>query len=375
MSDATILVLLARRLTDRLDRVATLLRRVRDGFPLEHPPSIEVCYRPSNGGLALVIHADAAAGPAEALLQRLVHDARPLEVKGVVPPAGDLDRLLRPFDVRFSAGLDATAMVARLEEAAQAAGTAPRLPAGAERRAQPRHAVSLSLTFSTEAEVQEGLALDLSSGGLFLATTAAPTPGSRLRLSLALPIEAERIEIDAEVRHVTTPAQARERGSTAGAGLRFLDTDSDGVLRLESYLVALEQRRRRRVLIADDTTFFRRVVGDLLVEAGYEVVEAADGQEALRRILDELLTLDLLLLDLNMPELDGVQVIDRVRRVGGETELPIVVISGAADDPARAENLRHIGANDFLTKDASPAEILAAVDRWASIKPLDSSPD
>ena len=81
--------------------------------------------------------------------------------------------------------------------------------------------------------------------------------------------------------------------------------------------------KRKRILLADDDEIFRQVAGIWLRDAGFEVVEAADGAETVRLVARE--PFDLLLLDIIMPELDGFEVLEQVRATGAR--MPAAFIS------------------------------------------------
>ena len=99
------------------------------------------------------------------------------------------------------------------------------------------------------------------------------------------------------------------------------------------------------VMVVDDDAQLRSLVGTVLARAGHEVVEAADGEEALR-LLDEKLP-DLILTDLAMPKMDGARLIEEVRR--RDPMLPMIVLTGLGTVDAAVEMMRK-GACDFLTK-------------------------
>jgi CheY-like chemotaxis protein len=107
--------------------------------------------------------------------------------------------------------------------------------------------------------------------------------------------------------------------------------------------------RRPRALLVDDDPFVRHVLAALLDERGVECVQAVDGREALRLLSEELLTLDLLVTDLEMPNLRGDGLLLAVRELGGERDLPIVVVTGRADRDHR-EALRVAGADAVVDK-------------------------
>lgn len=110
-----------------------------------------------------------------------------------------------------------------------------------------------------------------------------------------------------------------------------------------------------RILIADDDPQFLRALRITLGARGYEVLLARDGQHALEMAIDH--KPDIILLDLGMPRLDGVKVIEAVR---GWSSAPILVISGRSGSAEKVEAL-DAGADDYVTKPLSMDELLARI--------------
>jgi DNA-binding response OmpR family regulator len=115
-----------------------------------------------------------------------------------------------------------------------------------------------------------------------------------------------------------------------------------------------------RVLVAEDSITQRTFVADLLREAGLEVHEADDGRIALD--LTRIIRPDLLILDLDLPRLSGNEVIVKIRDDRKSAEMPVLVLT--ADERDQTVSLAlDAGATDFLTKDATPEELLTRVRR------------
>ena len=114
-----------------------------------------------------------------------------------------------------------------------------------------------------------------------------------------------------------------------------------------------------RVLVADDDELLRTLVRAMLVNAGMRVTEAADGEIALREFQtgDEF---SLILLDLEMPRLGGLEVLTAVRSGVRRTTVPIIMLTGS--DSAEVESLAlREGADDFIRKPITPAGLLSRV--------------
>ncbi len=116
---------------------------------------------------------------------------------------------------------------------------------------------------------------------------------------------------------------------------------------------------RRRVLVVEDTTDIRELLVDILSGEGYVVDACANGAEALARLCSE--RYDLLLLDLMMPVMDGLQLLEELQRVGGQPP-PVIVMS--AFERFRSE-VAELGARAFISKPVDIDRLLDAVDRHA----------
>ncbi len=124
---------------------------------------------------------------------------------------------------------------------------------------------------------------------------------------------------------------------------------------------------RGRLLIVDDDRVFRITTAALLEAEGHEVTQASDAQEAVDALARD--RFDLVLLDLRMPGLDGISLVE-VLRTRGEG-VPILMISGFATVDAAVKAL-HTGADDFLTKPVEPDVLLGRVDGLLTARPTGS---
>ncbi|MBW8865625.1 MAG: response regulator, partial [Verrucomicrobia bacterium] len=118
-------------------------------------------------------------------------------------------------------------------------------------------------------------------------------------------------------------------------------------------------RRTQRplVLVADDEPDMRRFLVSQLMD-DYELVEAADGQEAADKAQETLP--DVILLDLMMPQKDGLQVCRELREYAPTSNIPIILLTARADEEAKFDALQ-MGANDFLAKPFSSTELQARI--------------
>ena len=105
--------------------------------------------------------------------------------------------------------------------------------------------------------------------------------------------------------------------------------------------------RGATVLLVDDEEFLRRVMKDLLVREGYEVVEAGTGVEALDQV--DRHAPDVVVLDLNLPGMDGYSVLSELRSRPATRNIPVVVLTAKGDEDNEVR-VFELGADDFLTK-------------------------
>jgi CheY-like chemotaxis protein len=111
-----------------------------------------------------------------------------------------------------------------------------------------------------------------------------------------------------------------------------------------------------RILIVEDDPNLRVVIRMVLERAGYEVAEARHGGDALESIGVEMP--DVVIADLMMPVMNGVELIDRIQASAATAALPIVLLSGLHVDPATA---RRVGA--VVLKPFEPSDLLASIER------------
>lgn len=112
---------------------------------------------------------------------------------------------------------------------------------------------------------------------------------------------------------------------------------------------------KKRILVVDDDPAILRLLSTNLKARGYEVFTAVDGEEALETVQQN--NIDLIILDIMMPKLDGVQVCQRIREW---SDIPIIILSARGDEHDKV-NCLELGADDYLTKPFGIAELMARV--------------
>lgn len=138
----------------------------------------------------------------------------------------------------------------------------------------------------------------------------------------------------------------------------FLDSAGDSCYILQKrgagILIHVATEKRNRVLIVDDESLTRAVLQRNVILAGYDVLLASNGKEALETIARE--TPDLIIIDLVMPDMNGFEACRRIRAKEQTKKTPIIVVSALRSD-SDVEDAKAAGADSFLVKPAKPEEL------------------
>ncbi len=119
------------------------------------------------------------------------------------------------------------------------------------------------------------------------------------------------------------------------------------------------------ILVVDDTPIIRGLITKLLSRLGYQADLACNGRDAVAAVQDK--SYDLVLMDMQMPELDGISATAEIRRLNGPArDVPIIALTANALAGQR-EICVAAGMNDFLTKPIDPDALGAAIKRWGAL--------
>ncbi|AWU94383.1 response regulator [Azospirillum melinis] len=122
----------------------------------------------------------------------------------------------------------------------------------------------------------------------------------------------------------------------------------------------MEPSVKKKVMTVDDSRTMRDMVSFTLRGAGYDVVEAADGQQAMSAIATN--KVDLVITDLNMPVMDGLTLIRKLRAIPAHRTLPILMLTTEADESKKAEG-RAAGATGWIVKPFNPDKLVSVVQK------------
>jgi len=115
------------------------------------------------------------------------------------------------------------------------------------------------------------------------------------------------------------------------------------------------------ILVVDDYPVIQRLLRYTLERDGHEVFVTSDGFQALKFLAEN--AVDLIITDVAMPDMDGLELLKRVRAEEAFQAIPIIMLTASGQDKDRLE-AREAGANDFLSKPASSRELLETVHRF-----------
>jgi two-component system alkaline phosphatase synthesis response regulator PhoP len=120
-------------------------------------------------------------------------------------------------------------------------------------------------------------------------------------------------------------------------------------------MVTTEQQTELTALVVEDDKSVSQLIRLYLAQAGYRVLAAEDGLSGLQMALEE--APDIVLLDLNLPGMDGIEVCQNIRK---ESEVPIIMVTARVEEDDRLSGL-DLGADDYVSKPFSPRELIARV--------------
>lgn len=172
------------------------------------------------------------------------------------------------------------------------------------------------------------------------------------------------------------------KGSTFWFSIPFPLASKPVAPRAINSLQIPESARRARILLVEDNPINAKITTRLLEKMGHEILTALNGVEACKMFVPG--RFDLILMDVMMPEMDGLQATREIRRLEASSKrrTPIIALTASAMESDR-KRCETAGMDDYLTKPISPQQIAEKVERWLSVAEItttathfaDSSPD
>jgi two-component system chemotaxis response regulator CheY len=114
----------------------------------------------------------------------------------------------------------------------------------------------------------------------------------------------------------------------------------------------------KRIMTVDDSATIRQMLNFTLTDAGFDVVEAVDGVDACNKLKDN--PVNMVITDLNMPRMDGIELIREVRKDPANRFVPIIMLTTESQETKKQEG-KSAGASGWIVKPFSPEQLLAVV--------------
>ncbi len=229
-------------------------------------------------------------------------------------------------------------------------------------RLYERFRMEFPVTYTYDGEEHRESTTNVSRGGLYVASQRPPPEGVQLAIDLHSDDAAETgVTFEVVVTHQVLPEEVAHAAVIPGLGLRFLDSPADVEAKMERLLSKGAVAPERRVLLVDDDSFFRRVVGGGFRHAGFEVLEAASGEQAYKLLVGELLRVDAILVDYYLPGMSAQALIDWIRRADAYSDIAVAIITAADLDDNALGALEPLRVGDVIPKDLALEEMVARI--------------
>jgi CheY-like chemotaxis protein len=118
----------------------------------------------------------------------------------------------------------------------------------------------------------------------------------------------------------------------------------------------------KTIFVAEDNKINLKLVKDILELKGHKVLEACNGKEAIEKITKDCDAIDLVLMDIQMPELNGIDAIKELKNNTKTASIPIIVLSAYAME-TDIKNAREAGAKDYITKPLNLSDFLTKIEK------------
>jgi len=129
--------------------------------------------------------------------------------------------------------------------------------------------------------------------------------------------------------------------------------------------MSIEMTETPQLLIVDDEPLMVEIIGDILYDEGYSVISAQNGQDGIIKAYEN--RIDLILMDINMPDMDGYEACRILKNADKTRNIPIIFLTGLKDRDSRIKGLE-AGGNDFLTKPIDQAELELRIRNMLSLR-------
>lgn len=238
------------------------------------------------------------------------------------------------------------------------------------RRVEPRVAAAFRVTYESLDELVEAYTVDISRGGLYVKTTRFLPLGAVVRLHLMMPEGSSELRTVARVAYVLDEAQALGHDRPAGMGMEFLDVGGAPIADQMARFIARVSPEvevppspagmSARVLVVDDDVWHRERAAGVMRDAGFDVVTTDNGVKALSLAMQ--IEPDLILTDVQMPVMDGWQLVRMLRARPSLAPIPVIFVTSLSSDEQRLQGYR-LGVDDYIAKPFEEDELALRAQR------------
>ena len=235
----------------------------------------------------------------------------------------------------------------------------------ANRRSSPRIPAQILVRVRSLEELVTSYTSDLSQGGIYVTGAPRLPVGAEAEVSLELPDGLPPAVLRARVAYVLGPSEARAAGKVPGMGMQFHEADAGSLAqRIADCLASTvppdgtTDHLSLRVLVVEDSSSYRTEIVSALRDAGHRVSTADDGLSGLGKALKEMP--DVVLSDVNMPTMDGWQMLRILRSRPATRRIPVIFLTTLGSERDRLRGYE-AGVDDYLAKPFERAELLQRV--------------
>lgn len=227
-------------------------------------------------------------------------------------------------------------------------------------REHPRIPAVIKIRYRDLNELMPANSKDISNTGIFIRTRRPLLVGSPIELYLSPADESAGPEIK-----VTGEVVRAIQGDSVdpGMGIKFINLDAESVRTVSEIIEAQRARNKVDVMVIDDDGLIREMLTDSLIEAGYKVGSEKDAVEALKSL--DRLRPSLILVDIMMPDMDGIEFSETIRKNAHTHDIPFIFISGKVDKET-IMRARQSGATFFIAK---PFDLNNVIEKVRKILP------
>jgi DNA-binding response OmpR family regulator len=240
------------------------------------------------------------------------------------------------------------------------------------RRRQNRVAMNLPVELIVDGKKLRAVTQDLSLDGMFIRLSPPLPVGTKLEVILSP--NGQRLVQIGQVTHALTDVEARTLSRYPGVGVAFREPQNElfsaAVQRLvERHTQNKPNQQSLRIVVGDPETRVLERLSTALDIAGFSVATCTNGMEAIGACLTR--TPDVVLIDRDMPVVDGLHVLQEMGRHQDLAAVPVMVMSTDASDLVRLQAFQ-LGAMDFIPKPFTVLEIILRARRWARARQRDT---